>query len=555
MTQAELDVTAEPSTAVDHFDVIVIGAGISGMYQLHLLRQAGRSVRVLEAGSDIGGTWFWNRYPGARLDSETYSYQYAFTKDLLEEWDWSEYFAGQPELEQYLHEVARRYDLRKDIELNARVASMDFDPDTNDWTVLTEDGKRRTAHVVITATGVLSAPIYPRIPGIDRFKGETYHTGLWPRDRQVSFEGKRVAVIGTGSTGVQAITEIGKTAGHLTVFQRTANWAVPLNNGPISTDEMSAIRARYPDMFDELQNTFSGFLHDWDPTPTTAYDDDALLERFEAAYSGHGFSKWIGLPKDIGTDVDANKKWSDFLSAKLRQRIDDPATAEKLIPTDHYYGSKRVPCETGYYETYNRDNVDLVSIRDNPIEEITETAIRTAEGDVEVDMIVYATGFEAFTGALKRIDITGLGGKKLAQTWAEGPVTYLGVQVSGFPNLFIMGGPHGKGGHGNGPRCAEKVQEWMTAFVDYIFDEQIARVEADPAAEAAWSEEVQERALVGLMSTAKSIFFGDNLVDENDPSTKPRKRVYVAYVGALSEYVNRLQDLAKNGYPGFVITK
>ncbi|OCB22441.1 flavin-containing monooxygenase [Mycobacterium intracellulare] len=555
MTQVEPAATTASPAATEHFDVIVIGAGISGMYQLYLLREAGLNVRVLEAGGDVGGTWYWNRYPGARLDSETYSYQYAFTKDLLDEWNWTEHFAGQPELERYFQEVATRYNLRKDIEFNSRVRSMEFDADTNDWTVVTEDGVARTAHLVITATGVLSAPIYPRIPGLDRFKGETYHTGLWPRDQDVTFAGKRVAVIGTGSTGVQAITEIAKTAGHLTVFQRTANWAVPLNNAPIHGSEMEAIRAGYPEMFDRLQNTFSGFLHDWDPVPTTSYNDTELQRRFEAAYEGHGFSKWIGLPNDIATDPVANKKWADFLSAKIRARVDDPETAEKLVPNDHYFGSKRVPCESGYYESFNRDNVDLISLKEEPIEEITETAIRTAHQSIEVDMIVYATGFEAFTGALKRIDITGLSGRKLADAWADGPVTYLGVQVSGFPNLFIMGGPHGKGGHGNGPRCAEKVQEWMAEFARFIFDEHIARVEADPMAEAEWTDEVQQRALGGLMATAKSIFFGDNLEDEHDPTTKQRKRVYVAYVGALSEYVKRLQDLAKQGYPGFVITK
>jgi len=555
MTQADLDVKQESPSAVQHFDVIVIGAGISGMHQLHLLRNAGLSVRVIEAGSDVGGTWYWNRYPGARLDSETYSYQYAFTKDLLEEWDWREHFAAQPELERYLQEVATRYDLRKDIEFNTRVKSMTFDPTSNNWTVVTEDGRTRTAHVVIAATGVLSAPIYPKIPGIDRFKGESYHTGLWPRDKEVSFEGKRVAVIGTGSTGVQVIAEIAKTAKHLTVFQRTANWAVPLNNEPISPEEMAEIRANYPEMFEKLQTTFSGFLHDWDPKPTTEYDDKALLQRFEDAYNGHGFAKWMGLPHDIATDIEANKKWTAFLSDKIRQRVNDPEIAEKLIPNDHYFGTKRVPCETGYYETYNRPNVDLITIGDNPIEEITETGIRTAQRDVEVDMIVYATGFEAFTGALKRIDITGTGGLTLAESWADGPATYLGLQVAGFPNMFIIGGPHGKGGHGNGPRCAEKVQEWLTDFVRYIFDENIARVEADPEAQAEWTEDVQQRAMKGLMSTAKSIFFGDNLVDEHDPESRKRKRVYVAYMGALSEYVQRLRDLAKNGYPGFIITK
>ncbi|MGW6007873.1 flavin-containing monooxygenase [Streptomyces sp. NPDC055210] len=536
------------------FDVIVIGAGISGMYQLHLLREAGLKVRVLEAGGDVGGTWYWNRYPGARLDSESYSYQYAFTKDLLGEWDWSEHFAAQPELEKYYRTVADRYDLRKDIRFDTRVTAMDFDEDTDDWTVTTEAGERLTAHVVITATGVLSAPIYPRIPGIECFGGEVRHTAQWPRE-DVTFEGKRVAVIGTGSTGVQVITEIAKTAGRLTVFQRTANWAVPLNNAPLPAEEMAEIRTGYPDMFDRLQKTFSGFLHDWDPRPTTDYDEAGLRDRFEAAYRGHGFSKWIGLPADIATDITANEKWSGFLADKIRDRVDDPRTAELLIPDDHYFGTKRVPCESGYYESYNRENVDLVPVRENPIEEITETGIRTSQGEIPFDMIVFATGFEAFTGALKRIDITGVGGRTLRKAWEDGPVTYLGVQVSGFPNLFIMGGPHGKGGHGNGPRCAERVLEWMAEFAEHIVTEDIRRVEASPEAEREWSEEVQRRASGGLLAQTKSIYFGDNLEDEDGDGGKPRKRVYLAYIGALSEYVERLRTLARTGYPGFRISK
>ncbi|MBK1787097.1 flavin-containing monooxygenase [Prauserella cavernicola] len=537
------------------FDVIVIGAGISGMYQLYLLREAGLTVRVLETGGDVGGTWYWNRYPGARLDSESYSYQYAFTKDLLEEWDWAEHFAAQPELERYYQTVADRYDLRKDIQFDTRVTAMTFNDGTDDWTVTTEAGQRLTARLVITATGVLSAPIYPHVPGMDRFRGEVHHTALWPHDEDVEFEGKRVAVVGTGATGVQVITEIAKTAGHLTVFQRTPNWAVPLNNEPLSSGEMAEIRAGYPEMFERLQNTFSGFLHDWDPTPTTDFDDAGLRERFETAYRGHGFTKWIGLPADIASDATANRKWCDFLAGKIRGRVTDPKTAELLIPDDHYFGTKRVPCESGYFETFNQDNVDLVSIKENPIEEITETGIRTAQGDIEVDMIVYATGFEAFTGALKRIDITGAGGRTLQQAWADGPVTYLGVQVSGFPNLFIMGGPHGKGGHGNGPRCAERVLEWMAEFAERIFTEGIRRVEADPEAEREWSDEVQRRASSGLMAQTKSIYFGDNLPDENDPEATPRKRVYLAYIGALNEYVERLRTMARTGYPGLLISK
>jgi cation diffusion facilitator CzcD-associated flavoprotein CzcO len=537
-----------PATTDHQLDVIVIGAGLSGMYQLHLLREAGVRVRVLEAGSDVGGTWYWNRYPGARLDSESYSYQYAFTKDLLAEWHWSETFAGQPELERYFQTVADRYDLRKDIDFDTRVASMTFDEDTDDWTVTTEDGTSYTAHLVITATGVLSAPTYPEIPGIERFRGESYHTGLWPHDREVTFEGKRVVVIGTGATGIQVITEVGRTAGHLTVFQRTPNWAIPLNNEPITQERMEEIRAGYDDMFPLLQSTFSGFLHDSDPTPTTAYDAEGLRARFEDSWRRPGFAKSVWLPRDVAMDPDANNLYTDFIAGKIRERVHDPKVAEMLIPTDHYFGTKRVPCESGYFETFNQPNVDLVSLRENPILEVTETGVRTAEGDIEADMIIYATGFEPFTGALKRIDITGVAGKKLAQTWDDGPVTYLGVQVSGFPNLFIMGGPHGKGGHGNGPRCAERVQEWMAQFATWILDHRIRRVEADPAAELAWTQHVTDVAEGTLMARTKSNFFFGK-------QREGRKRTYLAYLGSLPEYVERLQQIARDDYDEFVITR
>ncbi|WP_067673077.1 flavin-containing monooxygenase [Nocardia miyunensis] len=548
MTATETETTTTEATT---FDVLVIGAGISGMYQLHLLREEGLSVRVLEAGSDVGGTWHWNRYPGARLDSESYSYQYAFTTDLLEDWDWSELFSGQPELERYFQTVADRYDLRRDIEFDTRVTAMTFDEQANTWKVTTDTGKTFVAPLVITCTGVLSAPIYPHIPGIDRFRGESYHTALWPKET-VTFENKKVVVIGTGATGIQAITEVAKTAGHLTVCQRTANWAVPLRNQAMTPERMAEIRAGYPDMFENLQHTFSGFLHDWDPVPTTAYSPEELQERFQKAWDGPGFAKWMGLPNDIATSAEANQKWCDFLVERIKERVSDPATAARLTPNDHYFGTKRVPCESGYYEVFNQENVDLVSLKENPIVEITETGVRTESGDIDADMIIFATGFEAFSGALKRIHITGVGGRTLQEAWSDGPVTYLGVQVAGFPNLFIMGGPHGKGGHGNGPRCAEKVQEWMTDFAKHIFDESIVRVEADPQAQLEWSDEVQERAMKGLMAQTKSAFFGDNLADD-DPN-KPRKRTYLAYVGALDEYVDRLKNLTKNGYPGFVIT-
>ncbi|UGQ11140.1 NAD(P)/FAD-dependent oxidoreductase [Yinghuangia sp. ASG 101] len=535
----------EDTGGVRSYDVVIVGAGLTGMYQLKLVRELGLSVRVLEAGDGVGGTWFWNRYPGARLDSESYSYQYSWDKELLEEWTWKEMFAGQPELEAYYNRVADKHDLRKDIDFGTRVASMAFDEETDDWTLRATDGRTYRAHVVVMASGILSDPNFPKIPGLENFRGEWYHTSLWPQEK-IDFAGKRIAVIGTGATGVQVIPEVAKTAGHLTVFQRTANWAVPLRNRPLSERDMDEIRAGYPEMFPFLRNSFSGFLHTWDKTKSTEVTPEERDARYEEAFNSPGFTKWIGLYNDLAYDPEANKIYCDFLAAKIRQRVDDPATAEKLIPDDHYFGAKRVPCETNYYETYNRDNVDLVLLKENPITEFTEKGIRTAEGDIEVDMIILATGFDAFTGALNKIDIRGLGGRTLRDKWKDGPLTYLGMQVAGFPNMFVVGGPHGKGGHGNGPRCSEPVVEWVAQVVDDIFTHPWRRVEADPAAEKEWTDGVVSAAEGTLQASARSIFFGDNI--EGKP------RVYVAYVGALPEFVDRLYDAREAGYRGFILS-
>ena len=534
------------STSVAEYDVVIVGAGLTGMYQLKLIRELGLSVRVIEAASGVGGTWFWNAYPGARLDSESYSYQYSFDKELLEEWRWKEMYAGQPELEAYYNRFADKHDLRKDIDLNTRIESMVFDEETDKWTLRSTEGRLYRAHVVIAATGILSDPNFPRIPGLDRFKGEWYHTSLWPKDKEIDFAGKRIAVIGTGATGVQVIPKVAETAGHLTVFQRTANWAVPLRNRPLSDEDMDRIRAGYDEMFPYMRTTFSGFLHNWDPVKSTEVPEEVRDARFEEAFNSPGFAKWIGLYNDIAYDRDANKIYCEFLAQKIRDRVEDPKIAEKLIPNDHYFGTKRVPCETNYYETYNKDNVDLVLLKENPIIEYTEKGILTEEGELEFDMIILATGFDAFTGALNKIDIRGLGGQTLRDKWKDGPHTYLGIQVAGFPNLFIEGGPHGKGGHGNGPRCSEPVVEWMTKVVDDIFSKGWKRVEADAAAEAAWTKSVLDTAEGSLQASAKSIFFGDNIPG------KPR--VYVAYIGSLPEFVNNLETARDEDYRGFLVS-
>lgn len=547
----ETSATSE-SVASNHYDAIIIGAGAAGMYELLLLRRRGVRARILEAGSGVGGTWYWNRYPGARLHSESHSYQYFFDKELLDSWDWSELFAGQPELERYFNTVADKHDLKKDIEFDTTVESLEFDETTNDWTVRTDGGKVFTAHVIISATGPLSAPIYPAVPGREIFQGESYHTARWP-DKEVDFRGKRVVVIGTGSTGVQLIPKVAREVAHLTVMMRTPNWVIPLNNRPIDKAEMEDIRSRYDELHEYLQGTFGGFIHDPEKKPTTEYTAEELRERFETAWEGPGFAKWFGLPYDILSDEAANKVYCDFIAEKIRERVKDPAIAEMLTPR-HPFGAKPVECESagyagdgyGYYEVFNQDNVELVSVADDPITEVVSGGIRTGSRYFEADIIIYATGFEAFVGSLNNIDVTGVGGQKLRDRWADGPVTLLGLAVSGFPNFFMVGGPHGKGGHGNSTRCAEGPLEWIADLTAKITNEGIARVEADAEAEARWTEHVNESGNNALVAKAKSYLFGDNVPG--------RKRAYVAYLGALPEFVSRLEEIKSKDYEGFVIT-
>jgi cation diffusion facilitator CzcD-associated flavoprotein CzcO len=380
------------------YDAIIIGAGISGLYQLLRLRQLGMTVRVFEAGTGVGGTWYWNRYPGARFDSESYSYSYSFSEELLQEWDWSEHFAGQPETLRYLNHVADKFDLRKNIQFRSRVTSAHFQDAANSWDVTLEDGSQARSRFLITAIGPLSAPTMPTIPGVDTFKGQSFHTARWPHE-PVSFEGKRVAVIGTGATGVQTIQEVAKTAGSLTVFQRTPNWCAPLLNSKIDAAEMAKIRANYPEMFKRCRETFACFIHTLDPRGTFEVSDEEREATYERLYATPGFGIWQGNFRDMLTDRKANALISDFVARKIRQRVKDPAVADKLIPKNHGFGTRRVPLETKYYEVYNQDNVTLVDILETPIERITPTGVKTSAAAYEFDLIVYATGFDAITGS------------------------------------------------------------------------------------------------------------------------------------------------------------
>ncbi len=434
-------------TATD-FDAVIIGAGVSGLYQLYRLHELGMRVRVFETGTGVGGTWYWNRYPGARFDSESWTYGYSFSQELLEEWDWEEHFAGQPETERYLNYVADKFDLRRDIQFKSRVTAALYQEDTRSWEVALEDGRRYTTRFLITAIGVLSAPTMPRIAGVDTFQGQSCHTHYWPKE-PVKFDGKRVAVIGTGATGVQTITEVAKTAGHLTVFQRTPQWCAPLHNAKIGQEEMRRIRANYTEIFARCQQTYGCFIHATDPRATHEVTQEEREAFWEKLYSEPGFGIWMGNFRDILVDREANALISDFLARKIRQRVKDPAVAETLIPKNHGFGTRRVPLESGYFEVYNQPNVKLVDINEMPIERIIPTGIKTSNAEYEFDVIIYATGFDAITGSFDRIDIRGVDEVSLKNKWKDGPQTFLGILVDDFPNMLMVMGPHA--GLGNFP--------------------------------------------------------------------------------------------------------
>ena len=539
MTAAPTAKAATEAAPSPDLDAIIIGAGISGMYQLLRLRELGLKARVLEAGTGVGGTWYWNRYPGARFDSESYSYQYSFSKELLQEWDWSEHFAGQPETLRYLNYVADKFDLRKDIQFRSRVKSAHFQDASRTWKVGLEDGKSYVARFLITAVGPLSAPVMPNIPGTDSFKGEAFHTATWPH-QPVSFEGKRVAVIGTGATGVQTIQEVAKTVGHLTVFQRTPNWCKPLKNGKISPEEQKALKARYDEIFKRCDETFSCFLHT--PDKRGAFDvspeeREAFLEKL---YETQGFGMWQGNFKDMLTNREANKIVSDFVAKKIRQRVKDPKVAEKLIPKNHGFGTRRVPMETNYYEVYNQPNVQLVDISETPIEAITEKGIKTSEREYEFDMIIYATGFDAVTGSFDRIDIRGRNGLALKDKWAKGIETFVGVQVDGFPNMMMLVGPHTA--LGNIPRSIEYNVDWVTGLIKHMTERKLSVAEPKREAVDKWTGFVHEKAQGLLSNEIDSWMTG---VNKNIGKTT---RIIARYSGSAPDYRAWCDRIAAEGY-------
>jgi cation diffusion facilitator CzcD-associated flavoprotein CzcO len=524
------------------YDAVVVGAGVTGIYQLARLVEMGLNVKLVEAGAGVGGTWYWNRYPEARFDSESYAYGYIHDDELLNEWDWSEVFPGQPEIERYFNHVVDRWDLRQYIQLDTRVEGALFDESDAMWDLSLSTGEVIRCRYLVPAIGILSAPYTPPYPNLDKFEGEVHHTSLWPIE-PVDFRGKKVAVIGTGSTGVQIIPAVAPVVESLTVFQRTPNWCSPLNNHPLSQEDMDQIRASFDELRAKMAVTWMAFAHDPDERKTFEVSDEERLAKYEALYRSEGLRKVSDNFADMATDTAANTAWREFIASKIRERVKDPAVAEKLIPKDHGFGAKRPPMETNYFETYNRDNVELIETGVTPIVEFTATGIETTERSFDFDIVVLATGFDAVTGAMLRLNVEGVGGVKLADVWRDGPVTVLGVGVHGFPNLFIAGGPHV--GAGNVPRATEHQVNFITRIIKESESAGGKVVATKKEAAAAWTAHIAE-VVAG---------FGDNLNYSNNWYTGgniPGKPiVYTQYASGVPEFRRRLEEEADNGFPGF----
>lgn len=526
-------------------DALIIGAGFSGLYMLHRLRDhLGLSTRVVEAGDDVGGTWYWNRYPGARCDSEGYVYCYSFSKELLEEWQWQGRYPTQPEILAYLQYVADRFQLRRDIQFGARVVRAVFNELESRWIVETDGGDRYSARFLITAVGVLaSAPLYPDLPGLGSFAGECYHTGRWPHEG-VRFAGKRVGILGTGSTGVQAIPVIAQEAKHLYVFQRSPQFTVPAHHRPVDAEFREWLMANYDDIWDTARHSAGGFPWQHNGRSALEATPEEREQTFQELWDEGGFKFLFGSYHDILLDRRANDFAAEFLRSKIRERVDDPELAELLLPVDHPFGARRPIVDTNYFETYNRENVTLVDVRHFPITEVTPTGIRTERGHHELDVFILATGYDAVTGPFMNMDIRGRDGVRLQEKWADGPRSYLGLSTAGFPNMFTIVGPGAM--FGNYPMPMEHHVEWISDCIEHMLTSRADRIEATEAAEARWMDQLNHVAERTLIALADSWFTGANV-----PGRTQRP---LFYLGSFGRYRRTCDDVAAAGYEGMAIT-
>jgi len=541
----------EISNKTTSVDAIVIGAGITGIYQAYLLKKVGLSVAGIEAGSDVGGTWYWNRYPGCRLDTESYAYGYFALKGIIPEWTWSERFAGQPELLRYINAAADKMDVRSDFRFNKKVTRALYDQAENRWTVTVDDGAVISCRYLISAVGPLSATRMPDIEGINSFEGESYHSSRWPAGpdggpNTLDFSGKRVGVIGTGATGVQIIPEVAKTADETYVFQRSPNWCTPLGNHALSPEDMADIQSRYDTLLEFIKTTPTAFPYNWHRLKANQVSEQERKRHFETLYNEPGYGIWLGGFRDLLVNLESNQYLASFVADKIRQRVRDPEIAEKLIPKNHPFGAKRVPMESNYYEAYNQENVHLVDIKEAPITQITPKGIETQDDIYDLDVIIFATGFDAVTGALDRIDIVGRDGATLRDTWADGPVTYLGVQTRGFPNLFTLVGPHNGAAFCNIGVCGGMQVEWVTRMIDYMSTRGLTIAEPSDAAQDDWTEEVYRDFERTLLSAADAWWV--RTVEKPDGTVQKRALIHVN--GGL-EYRKRCEEIAYHDYQGF----
>jgi cyclohexanone monooxygenase len=535
---------ASPAPTTEAYDVIVVGAGFAGMYMLHRLRGLGFSARVYEQGGGVGGTWYWNRYPGARCDVESMQYSYSFSEELQQEWDWSERYAPQPEILKYANHVADRFDLRRDIQFNTRVERAAFDERANRWLATTSDGKTVQAQFIVLATGCLSNARKPDIKGLENFKGPVYHTGNWPHE-PVDFTGLRVGLIGTGSSGIQSAPIIAGQAKHLTVFQRTANFSIPARNAELTEEDRDAFRKNYPEIRRVARAVARNGIYAEQPDRGALDDgDDTRRAKFDARWERGGLT-FMYVYNNLGLDRTANDTAANFVRGKIAEIVEDPATAKLLQPNSHPIGTKRICIDTDYFATFNRPNVSLVDIKTDPIDEITANAVRVAGTDHEVDALVMATGFDAMTGSVAKIDIRGRGGEMLNRKWAEGPKTYLGLMTAGFPNLFIITGPGSPSVLSNMIVSIEQHVDWIAECLGHMRKAGIATTEARRDAEEKWVAHVNEVAQGTLYPQANSWYMGANIPG------KPR--IFMPYIGGVGAYRRICDEVAAKGYEGFVM--
>ena len=529
----------------EHFDTIIVGAGISGLYQLYKLKELGLKARVYEAGSNVGGVWYWNRYPGARCDSVGYTYQYWFSDELLAEWNWSERFPAQPETERYLNRVADKFDLRKDIVFNTRIEGAHFDETKGVWTVTTATGEKATAQFLVMATGGLSVPTNPTFPGQEGFKGTVFHTARWPKE-PIDFTGKRVGVIGTGATGIQVIQTIAPSVGHMTVFQRTPSYTIPIRNPKYTDEDRAAIRERYPELKHFVHETFSGF--DFNPDPRSFYDlTPEQRERFlQALWEDGSLKFWVGGFLEALTDKAANDEISEFVRKRIRARLKNPELAKKLTPTDYAFGTRRVPLENRYYEIYEQGNVDLVDLLETPIIRFVENGIETSAGVIELDIIINATGFDAATGALTRLDLRGREGRLLKDVWSKGIHTWLGMTVHGFPNMFMTMAPMSPAAaFCNVPTCSQQQVDWITDCIKYVRDQGKQTIEPTADADDGWVRHHNEVANQTLVPKTKSWYTGANV--------EGKQQSLIAYIGGVGTYRTLCNEAKESHYKECVL--